>query len=106
MLAGGDLPDIITKSSISSIVVKENIDAGLIVALNDYIDYMPNYMALLERNAGIKELAYYSDGTLGGFVRDYNYAYKPVYDLSTVVGCPEPGNAGNDGRTLQCVGGL
>ena len=47
MLAGGDLPDIITKSSISSIVVKENIDAGLFVALNDYIDYMPNYMALL-----------------------------------------------------------
>ena len=73
MLAGGDLPNIITKRAISSVVVKENIDAGLFVALNDYIDYMPNYMALLERNAGIKELAYYSDGTLGGFVTEGNF---------------------------------
>ena len=45
---------------------------------SDYIDYMPNYMALLERNAGIKELAYYSDGTLGGFVTCLLYTSRCV----------------------------
>ena len=34
MLAGGDLPDIITKRQIFRVVVKENMDAGMFVPLN------------------------------------------------------------------------
>ena len=85
MLAGGDLPDIITKRQISRVVVKENMDAGMFVALNGYEEYMPNYVALLEKDEGLRDLVYFSDGTLGGFAQQANYATTETSVMPTNV---------------------
>lgn len=75
-LAGGDLPDIFTKSSISAVTVKDNMDAGLFVNLADYAEYLPNYMAVLDSDASLKDLATFSDGSIGGFAQQANYASR------------------------------
>ena len=74
MLAGGDLPDIITKTNVSAVTVKENIELGTFLALNDYAEYLPNYMAVLESDPDLKALVTFGDGTIGGFAQQANYA--------------------------------
>lgn len=65
--ASGDLPDIITKTSISNQMLITNLAQGQILPLNDLIDaYAPNVKATLERNPALETLITLPDGSIAG----------------------------------------
>ena len=62
-----------------------HLDAGLFVALNGYEEYRPNYVALLEKEEGLRDLVYFSDGTGGGLAQQANYATTETSVMPTNV---------------------
>lgn len=85
MMAGGDLPDVITKTNITPVEVKKNMDAGVFVNLADYVEYLPNFMAIVEKDPALKDLVCFDDGSIGGFAQQANYATKETTIMPTSV---------------------
>lgn len=65
--ASGDLPDILTKTSISNQMLITNLEQGFILPLNDLIEqYAPNAKAAMERNPALETLITLPGGVIGG----------------------------------------
>ncbi len=69
MLVSGNLPDIISNNFASTYKggAAGAIDEGYIIDLNEYAEYMPNYLAFLEENQAIKEHVTTDDGRIWCF---------------------------------------
>lgn len=67
-IASRDLPDIITWTwSSQPGGAAKMVEDEVIIPLNEYEEYMPNYMALLEKNEVANKSARLDDGSLYGF---------------------------------------
>ena len=80
MLLGGELPDILVNNFNKTYTggAAAAIEAGYIIDLNPYTDWMPNYMAYLDENPDVRMQVTTDDGKLWGCagVEDTYYMYK------------------------------
>lgn len=71
MLSSDDLPDLILSSGQEKSVVDEYGQEGYFLALNEYLDYMPNFKAFLEEHPDYEAYLTSSDGNIYGLTQ-YN----------------------------------
>ncbi len=65
MLSGGELPDIIINSQgFYPGGLQAELDDGLIISLNDYAEYLPNYMHYLDSDEARRKESITDDGTM------------------------------------------
>ena len=80
MLLGGELPDILVNNFNKTYTggAAAAIEAGYIIDLNPYTDWMPNYMAYLDENPDVRMQVTIDDGKLWGCagVEDTYSMYK------------------------------
>lgn len=68
LLNTGEYPDILFPGGTNTYPggYMQGIDDGVLVDMKDYLQYMPNYMALLDSNPEAKKQAAYDDGEIHG----------------------------------------
>lgn len=62
VLARKELPDVIMRPDLSDAEYLNMIDAGQLIAIDEYLDYAPNFQKILENSPGLRESITAEDG--------------------------------------------
>lgn len=75
LIAGGDLPDLLTFARLPAADVIKYGEKGIFADFTPHLDKMPNYKAALDKDPNVKTSLYSNSGKLYGL---YNAIYSPV----------------------------
>lgn len=82
VFARKELPDILHKVDLTDTEYLELVDVGKLVAIDEYFEYTPNFVQVLENSPGLKEAITAEDGHIYAFPYAIGHGAE-VYDCST-----------------------
>lgn len=73
VLSRSELPDVLLGSDLSDAEYLNMVAAGQLVAIDEYLEYAPNFCTVLENSPGLKEAITASDGHIYAFPKVVGY---------------------------------